>query len=258
MTTPSSNLAETEHRLTRKGRELRVRVGELPDGRDGGHMLIFGGIADDCLVRIHSRCLYGDALQSDDCDCGPELDLAMDRIQQEDSGVLIYLEQEGRGAGLIAKALGLRESERHDVDTFTSYDRLGFPRDSRSYANAAAGLTALGLRRVRLLTNNPAKARAVESEGIRVVVEPLLTRPRSARARAYLRTKREDGRHWLPTSSVTPWASELPSPETTLPMPILPIDASWSEESVDGSARGKSRSRRPRNARSGQRGGEDC
>ncbi|MGN2639072.1 GTP cyclohydrolase II [Nocardia takedensis] len=244
MTTTSWSLADTAHRLTRKGRELRVSVRELPGDRDGGHLLAFGDVADDCLVRIHSRCLYGDALGSEDCDCGPELDLAMDMIQGEGSGVLAYLEQEGRGAGLIAKALGLRESERHDVDTFTSYDRLGLPRDARSYVPAARGLRALGLRRVRLLTNNPTKAAALEANGIRVIVEPLLTRPRSERARRYLQTKRDAGSHWLPTGTLGPWAAEFASPETTLPMPILPDDAAWSDDPEAEVRPGRYRSRR--------------
>ncbi|MBF6170645.1 GTP cyclohydrolase II [Nocardia blacklockiae] len=161
-------------------------------------MLLFGAVADGCLVRIHSRCLYGDALGSDDCDCGPELEMAMDLIQAEGAGVLVYLEQEGRGSGLIAKARGLGYSERHGVDTFTSYRDLDYPADRRSYAPVAAALHALGLRSVRLLTNNPEKMSAVREAGIAVDPVQLVTTPRSERARAYMQSKREFRGHWLP------------------------------------------------------------
>ncbi|MFC9993788.1 GTP cyclohydrolase II RibA [Nocardia sp. NPDC127526] len=174
-----------------------------PAGSTGpvlGHVLVFGNATDDCLVRIHSRCLYGDALQSDDCDCGPELDLAMDMIQAETTGVLIYLEQEGRGSGLIVKAMGLQLVARTGVDTFTSYRLLGHPIDSRSYEHAAAALSRLGLRAVRLLTNNPDKVRALREAGLRVRAVPLQTTPRSERAREYMESKHRVRGHHLPVS----------------------------------------------------------
>ncbi|WP_330255551.1 GTP cyclohydrolase II [Nocardia sp. NBC_00565] len=213
MTTAPSNLDETGHRLTRKGRELEVRVLRIADDDDGGHALLFGDIADGCLVRIHSRCLYGDALRSDDCDCGPELDLAMDMIQQAGAGVLIYLEQEGRGAGLINKARGLRTSERNNIDTFESYRRLQLRPDSRSYTRAAEFLVAVGLSRVRLLTNNPDKVDALERVGLDVSVWPLHTMPRSERAREYLRAKRQRRGHDLPADHPVWLATDHPAPE---------------------------------------------
>ncbi|MCP2317874.1 3,4-dihydroxy 2-butanone 4-phosphate synthase / GTP cyclohydrolase II [Nocardia amikacinitolerans] len=197
------HLRETGHRLTRKGRELRVRVMAIPGAEDGGHAMIFGPIADGCLVRIHSRCLYGDALRSDDCDCGPELDLSMDMIQDAGCGVLVYLEQEGRGAGLVDKARGLRTSEVFGLDTFDSYERLGLCADTRSYENAANALLHLGLRSVRLLTNNPDKVRALTDLGIAVTVVPLVTRPRSERARRYLEAKRRRRGHTIPDESAS-------------------------------------------------------
>lgn len=228
MTLSARGLDETEHQLTRKGREMTVRVHEFHAGRDSGTLLVFGEIADGCLVRIHSRCLYGDALASDDCDCGPELDLAMDQIQNEGAGVLLYLEQEGRGAGLTAKARGLRASELTGEDTFTSYAQLGLPADSRDYGPGIEQLVQLGLRRIRLLTNNPEKADAVRAAGIHVVVLPLATRARSARARSYLDAKRQHRKHWF-AADAGPWAPTLASPESTLVMPVLPDDSSWSE-----------------------------
>ncbi|MFI6957824.1 GTP cyclohydrolase II [Nocardia sp. NPDC050408] len=205
MTEAASSLDETGHRLTRRGRELQVGVVPIPHGVDGGHALVFGQathgspvISDGCLVRIHSRCLYGDALRSDDCDCGPELDMAMDMIQNEGAGVLIYLEQEGRGAGLINKARGLQTSERFDIDTFTSYARLELSADSRSYELAAQCLRDLGLTSVRLLTNNPDKVEPLEQAGLTVTRVPLHTWPRSERARKYLQAKRRHRGHQIP------------------------------------------------------------
>lgn len=181
-----SALDQTRHPLTRKGRELSVRVAEFDDGQ----VLVFGAPTDDCLVRIHSRCLYGDVLGSQDCDCGPELEQAMDLIQEAGSGVLVYLEQEGRGAGLINKARGLGLSERLGLDTFASYASLGLDADSRCFKLAAEALTTLGLRSVRLLTSNPDKASALREAGIDVTVVRLRTEPRSERARAYQAAKR--------------------------------------------------------------------
>ncbi|GAB2538895.1 GTP cyclohydrolase II [Nocardia heshunensis] len=186
-------LQATAHSLFRKGREMRVRVEEVGDEAGVGHMLIFGEPVDGCLVRIHSSCLYGDALNSDYCDCGPELRLALDMIQGEGGqGVLIYLEQEGRGEGLEFKAMGLRLGEQTGVDTFDTFDAyriLGHPEDSRTYDHAAAALADLGLRSVRLMTNNPDEVKAVEKAGLVVKAIPLETEPRSERAARYMASK---------------------------------------------------------------------
>ncbi|MGX1811642.1 GTP cyclohydrolase II [Nocardia sp. NPDC055321] len=190
-------LASTRHRLTRHGHMIETRI--LPVGDLGdGHALLFGDIADGCLVRVHSRCLYGDALRSLDCDCGPELDLAMDMIQAEGSGILLYLEQEGRGAGLVAKARGYHVSQRDGLDTFASYARLGLPPDSRSYERAAALLNRLGLNSIRLLTNNPDKVRTLRASGLAVEHLPLRIRPATPSARRYLAAKRTERGHRLP------------------------------------------------------------
>ncbi|WP_330253093.1 GTP cyclohydrolase II RibA [Nocardia sp. NBC_00565] len=178
------------HRLTRKGRELQVHVIQISDDVDGGHALIFGEATDGCLVRIHSRCLYGDVLASDDCDCGPELEQALDAIQEAGAGILVYLEQEGRGAGLTNKARGLQTSERLGLDTYAAYERLGLDADTRCFKLAAEALASLGLRSARLLTSNPAKVGALREAGISVAVVDVSTEPRSERARAYQAAKR--------------------------------------------------------------------
>ncbi|MEV0248696.1 GTP cyclohydrolase II [Nocardia sp. NPDC050712] len=237
MTTFMSKPGETEHRFSRKGRELRVQVIELDGGHgEQGFALVFGQVADDCLVRIHSRCLYGESLFSDDCDCGPELDKALDLIQKAGRGVLIYLEQEGRGLGLIAKARGYRYAERTGSDTFTSYEALGYPADPRTYTVAARGLHALGLRSVQLLTNNPAKVEALVGSGIAVTTVPLRTRALSKRARDYLEAKRRRRGHWIP-GDFAPWAEEAtvvltPAVENraltdTAVLAPVPCDAAW-------------------------------
>ncbi|RJO74110.1 GTP cyclohydrolase II [Nocardia panacis] len=214
MRTTVSNLAgDTEHRITRAGGELRVRVLELDGYGESGHALIFGDPADGCLVRVHSRCLYGEALGSDDCDCGPELTKSLDLMQANGSGVLIYLEQEGRGLGLLAKARGYRHSQCRGTDTFASYEALGYPADARSYDAAARVLLALRLRAVDLLTNNPAKVAALTAAGLAVTAVPLYTRVRSERARDYLEAKRRRRGHWIPTDAA-PWAAD-PEPATS-------------------------------------------
>ncbi|MQY27886.1 Riboflavin biosynthesis protein [Nocardia sp. RB56] len=167
-----------------------MRVREWLNGDDRGTLLIFGEAGDGCLVRIHSRCLYGDVLGSDDCDCGSELALALDMIQEEESGILVYLEQEGRGAGLTVKAQGLRHSQLFGVDTFASYVALDHGRDLRSFHAVAKVLVDLGLKSVRLLTNNPEKIDAVQAAGIAVERTPLITAARSGHARAYQDAKR--------------------------------------------------------------------
>ncbi|WP_245720385.1 GTP cyclohydrolase [Nocardia uniformis] len=182
--------------MTRKGREITVRVMEVTGGHDIGHILVFGELGPNPLVRLHSRCLYGDVLGSQDCDCRAELELALDMIQAEGAGVLVYLEQEGRGAGLIVKAQGLRLSEESGVDTFTSYRMLGVDIDSRSYEHAAESLrTGLDLTAVRLLTNNPDKVEALRTVGLAVEVIALGTRPSSERAQRYMEAKRLHAGH---------------------------------------------------------------
>lgn len=188
----------TRHAFTRAGRAIPVEVVEIHSGEGGGHALVFGTIGDDCLVRIHSRCLYGDALSSDDCDCGPELSAAVDMIQATGGGVLIYLEQEGRGAGLVAKARGYQLSQCSGRDTFASYAMLGYPPDARTYSAAASTLWSLGLRRIRLLTNNPEKVSAVRAVGIEVERLPLRIVPQNRAAHAYLEAKRRARGHLLP------------------------------------------------------------
>jgi GTP cyclohydrolase II len=154
---------------------------------------VFGEIADDCLVRVHSRCLYGEIFASDDCDCREQLHKSLELIREAGSGVLIYLDQEGRGAGLGVKARGYEVSQVLGLDTFESYEHLKVPLDSRTYEHAARLLNELGLERVRLLTNNPAKVAALEAAGIVVKPERLLVEHPGEYATRYLRAKERHG-----------------------------------------------------------------
>jgi GTP cyclohydrolase II len=140
------------------------------------------------LVRIHSQCLTGDVLGSQRCDCRAQLELSLRKIAAARTGVLLYLPQEGRGIGLMNK---LRAYELQDggMDTVEANQHLGFAADSRDYGFSAAALRALGVHRVRLLSNNPDKVRQLELHGIKVV-ERVPCQPRGTQAsRNYLLTK---------------------------------------------------------------------
>lgn len=189
-----------EHTLWRKGNQFTVKVlgAEDPSGHSPATAAVYGNPQNDCLVRVHSRCVYGEVFESDDCDCREQLRTALQMIDAEGAGVVIYLDQEGRGEGLRNKARGYAYSQEHHTDTFTSYRALGLPDDSRSYEAAAELLRRLDLTSVRLLTNNPAKVHALQENGIEVKRETW-TVPVSEFAQAYLEAKRQYG-HMIATA----------------------------------------------------------
>jgi GTP cyclohydrolase II len=152
---------------------------------------------DDVLTRVHSECLTSEVFGSLKCDCRDQLDLASARIAKEQRGVVIYLRQEGRGIGLADKirAYALQEA---GLDTLDANLALGLPEDARRYDAAAAMLRALGVTSVRLMTNAPEKLHALEALGVKVLSRvPLVTGSRAENA-AYLSTKRNRLRHFLP------------------------------------------------------------
>jgi GTP cyclohydrolase II len=148
------------------------------------------------LVRVHSQCLTGDVFHSLRCDCRAQLELALKKITASPAGLLLYLPQEGRGIGLLNK---IRAYELQDggMDTVQANESLGFAADTRDYGFSAEALKALGVRQVRLLSNNPDKVQQLEQAGIKVV-ERVPCQPRMTKlTRGYLSTKKSKMGHLL-------------------------------------------------------------
>lgn len=154
------------------------------------------GGAADVLVRVHSECLTGDVFGSTRCDCGEQLELALDRIGRSECGVLIYLRQEGRGIGLIQK-LRAYNLQDEGLDTVEANLRLGHGADERDYVVAALMLQDLGVRSVRLLTNNPRKIADLERDGVVVSERVPIEIPHHLENLRYLKTKADKMAHLL-------------------------------------------------------------
>jgi 3,4-dihydroxy 2-butanone 4-phosphate synthase/GTP cyclohydrolase II len=154
------------------------------------------GDGDNVLVRVHSKCLTGDVFHSARCDCGPQLESAMQRIAREGRGVLLYLNQEGRGIGLAnkLKAYALQDQ---GFDTVEANERLGFKADQRDYGIGAQILRDLGIRTMRLLTNNPRKFVGLQGYGLAVASTLPLEIPASDTTRRYLKVKKDKLGHRL-------------------------------------------------------------
>jgi 3,4-dihydroxy 2-butanone 4-phosphate synthase / GTP cyclohydrolase II len=153
------------------------------------------------LVRVHSRCLTGDVFGSQRCDCGPQLHAALCQIERAGKGVLLYLDQEGRGIGLVNK-LKAYNLQDQGFDTAEANVKLGFKPDLRDYGIGAQILRDLGVRRMRLLTNNPKKIVGLEGYGLEVAERVPIETPPNRRNRAYLATKRDKLGHLLTLSPV--------------------------------------------------------
>ena len=175
---------------------LRVYQNNI-DGKE--HVAIIKGeISPDkpLLVRVHSECLTGDIFASRRCDCGPQLHAALDLIEREGSGVVLYMRQEGRGIGLVnkIKAYALQEQ---GLDTVEANTHLGFPPDPRDYGIGAQILHDLGVRKMRLMTNNPKKRVGLQSHGLEVVELVGLEIAPTKENLGYLETKRDKMGHVL-------------------------------------------------------------
>lgn len=195
-------IATRAHLPVRAAEQSEIVAFRAPDDLRE-HVAVIVGRQDAArapLVRLHSECLTGDVLGSLKCDCGPQLDAALNAMAEEAArggwGVLLYLRQEGRGIGLINKLRAYRLQDQ-GFDTVDANERLGLPAEARDFPVAARMLALLGVRTIRLLTNNPAKVAALEAAGISVaerVPHHLPTNPHNVR---YLATKRDRAGHLL-------------------------------------------------------------
>ena len=160
--------------------------------------LTLGDVADGLPVlgRLHSECLTGDALFSQRCDCGAQLEAALRAIAQEGRGVLLYLRQEGRGIGLLNKIRAYKLQDA-GADTVEANERLGFAADQRDYSICAPMLEHLGIYELRLMTNNPRKVKALEGFGVRVAERRALQVGENRFNRKYLATKADKLGHML-------------------------------------------------------------
>ena len=153
------------------------------------------------LVRIHSQCLTGDVFHSLKCDCGPQLKRAMKMIQSEGAGVIVYQQQEGRGIGIVNKIRAYALQDQ-GADTIEANVRLGLPIDARQYHQCADIIKQLGLRRVRLMSNNPEKVLALSKAGLEAVERVPLEIKASQPAFRYLMTKKDQMGHMLKLNEV--------------------------------------------------------
>jgi 3,4-dihydroxy 2-butanone 4-phosphate synthase/GTP cyclohydrolase II len=201
-----------QYRLRTESLVRRAAQAELPTGQGAFRIfayenqldnqthvaLVRGEIADgkDVLVRVHSKCLTGDVFHSARCDCGAQLESAMERIAQEGRGVLLYLNQEGRGIGLVNK-IRAYELQDQGLDTVEANERLGFKADQRDYGIGAQILSDLGVKTMRLLTNNPRKFVGLQGYGLAVSEAVPLEIPASDSTRKYLKTKKDKLGHTL-------------------------------------------------------------
>ena len=149
------------------------------------------------LVRMHSECLTGDVLHSAKCDCGPQLQYAMKQVAEAGKGVVVYMRQEGRGIGLLNKLRAYKLQQDEGLDTVEANRRLGFAPDLRHFGIGAQILHDLGVRDIRLLTNNPRKVIGLEGYGLRIVERVPIQIPPGVHNRNYLQTKRDKLGHHL-------------------------------------------------------------
>jgi GTP cyclohydrolase II len=163
---------------------VALSMGDLGDGQP-------------VLMRVHSECLTGDGFGSLRCDCGPQLEAAMQKVAAEGRGVILYLRQEGRGIGLVNKVRAYQLQDQ-GADTVEANEQLGFAPDLREYSMCEDMLRHLGVTQVRLMTNNPLKVEALEKHGIAVVERVPLMTGRNPHNDQYLDTKQEKMGHLFP------------------------------------------------------------
>ena len=178
---------------------VALTVGMPGPGLDGPR----GPVEEPVLVRVHSECLTGDVFGSERCDCEPQLHQALERLAKEPRGVLLYLRQEGRGIGLANKLKAYRLQDQ-GLDTVEANQALGLPADLREYGIGAQILHYLGVRRLRILTNNPKKLHGLSGYGLELVDQLALQTVPNPNNIRYLQTKRAKLGHWLPEEDLRP------------------------------------------------------
>ncbi len=211
--TPASGESVSECTWTKKALTVeRIASAELPTTRGDFRIAGYRSLTSDeefvviykgemtgdvaTLVRIHSQCLTGDVFGSIKCDCGPQLHRTMEMINAEGRGAIVYQQQEGRGIGIINKirAYALQDE---GADTIEANELLGFEADARDYQQCAEILFDMGLCKVRVISNNPDKLRALEAAGLNVVERIPIEVTSGQNAAQYLRTKKEKMGHYL-------------------------------------------------------------
>jgi 3,4-dihydroxy 2-butanone 4-phosphate synthase/GTP cyclohydrolase II len=201
-----------EYRRTREKLVEKIEVVKMPTDYgdfdlhlyrskvDGQHhlALVRGEIsgAKNVLVRVHSECLTGDVFGSRRCDCGPQLHQAMKQVSESGRGVILYMRQEGRGIGLAPKILAYKLQEQ-GLDTVEANEKLGYGMDLREYGLGAQILVDLGLKTIRLLTNNPKKVVGLEGYGLKITEQVPIKIKSNPHNERYLKTKREKLGHLL-------------------------------------------------------------
>ncbi len=170
--------------------EFEIHALEDDDTQKEHVALTMGDLTGDepVLVRIHSECLTGDAFFSMRCDCGPQLEAAMEKISEAGRGILLYLRQEGRGIGLVNKIRAYALQDQ-GMDTVEANEKLGFDADARDFTLAGRTLLSLNVSRIKLMTNNPRKVSAIESAGIEVVERVPMKFGKNPHNEKYLSTK---------------------------------------------------------------------
>jgi len=249
---------------TRHGK-FRMHVFRNLIGEEGDSVVLqYGEIKseDVPLVRLHSECMTGDVFGSRKCDCGEQLNAALSMIVKEKAGILIYSRQEGRGIGLFNKIRAYELQER-GFDTLDANLQLGLPADGRTYEPAAAMLKYLKITKIRLITNNPAKAEALRQLGVNVVSTLNNVIPAHPENLGYLKTKADRMRHNFGTS-ILPLAFDFDnSPESKSETPTSPMSpnekSTTTQTDIDSDSAGSGSTKTaPRKSRKRCGDGDGC